>query len=240
MPAGQIETFGEIAIEWKKAERESDKRAVWRTLARGGWFRACRDAAQRGDRATLEVWLDESDSTKQDIVQFHGAEAAQMVRAHLLCSFAACLAREVVPLELMKSTWEAAASQPDAIGFCRDLTQELLGEPLRKPERDLSLTVLLVDTARNEGIVATLTLELVPEGSGGFYPVPELAFGRDPDFRRAEAEARACIEGINLWRKAQDVRWRLQRRDGKPIANLSGPSLGAAFALGIAQLFAEE
>jgi len=134
----------------------------------------------------------------------------------------------------------APSSDQLPLGFFRDLTQELLGEPPRKAERDLSLPVLLVDTARNEGVVTTLTLELVPHGSGGLYPIPVLALIRDPDFRRAEYEARVYGEEVGLWQKGRDVRWRLQRCDGKPIVNLTGPSIGAAAALGIVKLFAEE
>ena len=307
MPLGQIEAFSELAAEWHGAERESDKRAVWRALARGGWLRACREAVQRGDRAILEAWLDKGDATKQDLVQFQGEEVARMVRTHLRCSLAACWAQAVVllepsavtvaaprapavsaVLELLRTAWEAVASQSDTaqsldvlaqelfrearwpgarvtaaaladlafcllaqhrtapvsgqlpLGFFRDLTQDLLGEPPRKAERDLSLTVLLVDRARNEGVVATLTLELMPDGSGGFYPIPELALIRDPDFRQAQDDARAYSEGVGLWQKGRDVRWRLHRRDGKPIINLTGPSIGAPFALGLVKLFAEE
>ena len=300
MPLGQIGAFSELAAEWHGAERESDKRAVWRALARGGWLRACREAVQRGDRAILEAWLDKGDATKQDLVQFQGEEAARMVRTHLRCSLAACWAQAVVllepsavtvaaprapavsaVLELLRTAWEAVASQsvlaqelfrearwPGArvtaaaladlafcllaqhrtapvsgqlpLGFFRDLTQDLLGEPPRKAERDLSLTVVLVDRARNEGVVATLTLELMPDGSGGFYPIPELALIRDPDFRQAQDDARAYSEGVGLWQKGRDVRWRLHRRDGKPIINLTGPSIGAPFALGLVKLFAEE
>src|SRR5881397_3055879 len=112
MPLSQIETFSEIAAEWYEAERESDKRAVWRKLVRGGWLRACRDAVQRGDRATLEAWLDKGDTTKQDLVQFQGEEAARMVRTHLRCSLAACWAREVIPLEPSAVT-VAAPRAPD-------------------------------------------------------------------------------------------------------------------------------
>ena len=312
MPLSQIETFSEIAAAWHKAERESDKRAVWRNLVRGGWLRACRDAVQRGDWATLAAWLDKGDTTKQDIVQFNGAEAERIVRTHLLCSLTAYWARELASLEplnaargmvtldtpldtdvsaaveLMRAAWQAVASQLDTpqnldvlaqellqearwpirrvaaatladrafcllaqqgiapspyhppLGFLRDLTQELLGEPSRKAERDLSLPVLLVDRARNEGVVATLTLELMPDGSGGLYPIPELALIRDTDFRQAQDDARAYSEGVGLWQKGRDVRWRLHRRDGKPIINLTGPSIGAPFALGLVKLFAEE
>jgi hypothetical protein len=54
--------------------------------------------------------------------------------------------------------------------------------------------------------------------------------------RQAEAEARACIEGIGLWRTERDERLQLRRRDDKPPVILSGPSLGAMFALGLVKL----
>jgi len=238
MPSGQIETLSEIETAWHKAERESDKRALWRALAQGGWLRACRDAVRKDDRATLEAWLTTDDIAKQAILQFHGAAAAQMVHTHLLCGLAACQARELAPRERLKALPEVA-SPAASLGFCHDLMRELLGEPPRQAERDLSLTVLLVDTVRNEGVVATLTLELIPDGSRELYPVPALAFLRDVDFRRAEANARGCLAETGLWQKGWDVRWQLQRRDGKPLFNLTGPSLGAAFALGIGKLCAQ-
>jgi len=239
MPSGQITTFSELAVAWHEAERESDKRAVWRTLARGGWFRACREAVQRGDQAALEAWLDESDLTKQDIIQFNGADLAQMVYLYLLCSLVACRTRELAPLDRRKALQGTAALSLASLGFCRDLTLQLLGEPLCRAEKDLSLSVLLVDTARNEGVVATLRLELIPDGKGDFYPVPELAFLRDPDFCQTEDNARECLQRMGLWKRERDVRWQLQRRDDKPVVNLTGPSLGAAFALGLGKLFTE-
>ncbi len=107
-------------------------------------------------------------------------------------------------------------------------------------EKDISLNVLLVDTARNEGVLAVLTLESVRDGSGELYPIPELAFMSSADFQHAQHEAGAWAENTGLWRTDRDVRWQLRRRDGKPLVNLTGPSLGAAFALGIAKLFAGE
>jgi len=240
MPSGQIETLDEIEAAWRKAERESDKRALWRVFARGGWFRACREAGQKGDQATLEVWLDANNVTRQDIIQFNGVEAAQMVRTHLLCGLLACQTQGFARPERQKALREAVASLVVPVGFCSDLIQEFLGELPRQAERELSLTVFLVDTVRNEGVVAVLTLELLPEGSGGLYPIPEQAFIRDPDFCQAEDNARTYVAETGLWREDQDVRWRLQRRDGEPLANLSGPSLGAALALGIGKLLARE
>src|SRR5262245_35024430 len=239
MPSGPITTFSELIVAWHGAERESDKRAVWRTLARGGWFRTCKAAVQSGDQAVLEAWLDESDLTKQDIIQFNGADLAQMVRRYLLCSLVACRTRGLASLDRWKALRGTVASPSASFGFCHDLTLRLLGEPLCRAEKDLSLSVLLVDTARNEGIVATLLLELIPDGKGDFYPVPELSFLRDPDFRQTEDYARECLHRMGLWKKERDVRWQLQRRDDKPIVNLTGPSLGAAFALGLGKLFTE-
>ncbi len=222
-----METFEDILDAWSKAARESDKRALWRTLARGGWFLACRTAVQQQDRATITTWLDDTQATPHAILQFNGPQAAQMVHTHLTCSLAACDAN-VPPPVLTPS------------GLCRDLSLALTGQPLRQAERDLSMTVLLVDTARNEGVVATLTLELLPSGSGEFYPAPELAFLRDEDFRQAEDNARAALAQTGFADHHHDVRWRLQRRDNKPLTSLSGPSLGAAFALGIGKLCAEQ
>jgi len=235
MPPNQIQTLSDIEVAWSRAERESDKRAVWRVLAKGGWLSACRDAVQRNERTILKTWLDASDSTKQDIRQFGGPEAAQLVYVHMLCGLAGCGAREGTARELLHPELEAIAPETSR-GFCCDLTLALVGEPLRKAEQNLSLSVLLVDTARNEGVGATLLFELISNGRGDCYAVPELAFMRDKDARQAEENARAYVEGIGLWRKEWDVRWQLHRRDGKPLVTLSGPSMGAAFVLGLVKL----
>ncbi len=222
----QMETLEDIVDAWRKATRESDKRALWRTLARGGWLQACRTAVQQHDRVTLTSWLDETQTTQQEILQFSGPQAAQTVYTHLACSLAAC--GDTAPTLVLTPP-----------GFCRDLSLALLGQPLRQAERDLSMAVLLVDMARNEGVVATLTLEMLPDGSGELYPAPAFAFLRDDDFRQAEDNARAYLEQTSFANKHKDVRWRLQRRDNKPLTSLSGPSMGAAFALGIGKLCAE-
>lgn len=218
-----METLAAIVDAWSKAARESDKRALWRTLARGGWLQACRTAVQQHDRVTLMDWLDETHPIQQEIIQFSGPHAAQTVYTHLACSLATC--EDNAPTLVLTPP-----------GFCRDLSLALLGQPLRQAERDLAMTVLLVDMARNEGVVATLTLEMLPDGSGELYPTPAFAFLRDDDFRQAEDNARAYLEQTSFADTHKDVRWRLQRRDNKPLTSLSGPSLGAAFALGIGKL----
>ena len=237
MPPSQIQTFNDIEVAWRRAERESDKRAVWRVLAKGGWLSACREAVRRNERTTLETWLDTGDSTKQDIMQFVGPEAAQLVHLHMRCALVGCRTREGAAREWLHTELEASAPTTSR-GFCCDLTLALMEEPLREAERSLSLGVLLVDTARNEGVGASLLLELISKGRGECYAVPELAFLRDKDARQAEDNARAYVEEIGLWRKEWDVRWQLHRHDGKPLVTLSGPSLGAAFTLGLAKLLA--
>lgn len=234
---GQNETLDDIETAWHQAERESDKRALWRVLARGGLLRACREAVQRDDHETLGSWLGANNVTQQDIIQFNGPETAQIARTHLQCGLLACQTREFTQPERQKTLCAAGVSLAAPVGFCSDLIQEFLGEPSRQAERKQSLTVLLVDTIRNEGVTALLTLESLSNGNGGLYPIPEQAFIRDSDFRQAEDNARTYVMGTGIWRADWDVRWRLQRRDGKPLANLTGPSLGAAFALGVEKLF---
>jgi hypothetical protein len=226
MLSNSVETLDDILDAWRTVARESDKRALWRSLARGGWFQACRDAVQRQGCSLLEAWLNMEDTEKQAIVSYNGPDTARMALTHFRCGIAA--------------SGEPKAQQFDPLsGFCRDLTLALAGTPLRTAEQETSQTVLLVDTTRNEGVVAVLTLELIPSGVGDFYPVHELAFLRDADFQQAEANASATVKATGLWLPDRDVRWRLQRRDGKPITALAGPSMGAAFALGISRLCAE-
>lgn len=222
MPAGPT-TFDDILTAWRTAERESDKRALWRGLARDGWFHACREAVRQHARDVLAAWLDSPDPEQRDLIEFNGDTAARLVRTHLRCGVLAC-------------SENAAPSDATTPGLCRDLLLAFSDRPLRSSLRNLTLTVLLVDAARQEGVVAALTLALIANGSGDFYPTPELAFLRDPDFQQAEANAHAAVKAQELWLPDHDVRWRLQRRDGKPITTLVGPSLGAAFALGIGSL----
>lgn len=227
MPSSQLETLDDILDAWQKAERESDKRALWRALARGGWLRACREAARRKDPTAFISWLNESNATKREIISFNGDATARMALTHLRCGLAVCEGSATVP------------PSDGSSGFWRDLVLTLSDSPLRPAQRRLSLTTLLVDMARDEGVTAVLTLELImQEGSGDFYPVPELAFLRDADFQQAEINARIAARTVIQWSPSYDVRWRLQRRDGKPLTNLSGPSLGAAFSLGISTLLA--
>jgi hypothetical protein len=185
----------------------------------------------------------------------HGGESdaetyfSHMIRAHLCCAYAALQGQGPSgTVSLLDTTFSddlaAVAKETDVpLPFFHNLYQELLPKEcrswqLRQPRRSISLSALLVRKNQGRGVVTTLTLELMPDGIGTLYPAPELAFvRRDQAFRDSENAARAYVERLRLWRKDQDVRWRIQPR-GKsgPLRVLAGPSMGFAFALGLAKL----
>src|SRR5258708_24180648 len=116
MPVQQLSTFNDILNAWAEANREAEKRAVWRLLARGGWLQACRNAVRRHDRPALQAWLDAGDAMRQLILEFNGEATAQMARVHLQCGLIACGQHDpnVVNIES---------------GFCKDLTLTLSDLP---------------------------------------------------------------------------------------------------------------
>ncbi|MBV7333596.1 hypothetical protein KFU94_36255 [Chloroflexi bacterium TSY] len=116
--------------------------------------------------------------------------------------------------------------------------------PLARQE---SITVPLVvgDTlgGQNEGVLATLTLQLLSDvGSGLLYPDPvTMSFvTRDEAFQQAEQNGVSYLCSEGLWKENEtiDVRWRLLRQDRNPLVHIEGGSAGGAFALGLAQLLA--
>jgi hypothetical protein len=154
---------------------------------------------------------------------------------------------------LLAQPQDVAPDHRPSPGFLRDLTHELFSEEhelkpqdgiacgnVRPSEREERLPALLVDVTEDEGVVAILRLELMPEGTGALFPIPALAFRPTDDFRQAAENARKYLTGQGHWKESQDVRWRLERQRRQPISALSGPSLGAAFALGMEKLFAGE
>jgi hypothetical protein len=125
----------------------------------------------------------------------------------------------------------------------QDLTLELLGES-RKVDRAIRVSALLVEKlgrSDENGVVATLLLERLLQGTGTFVRATNQAFvQRLPDFVNAENDACEYVRRIGLWRNDWDVRWQMEMRDGKPVPNvLKGPSAGAGLAVAIAWLFAE-
>jgi hypothetical protein len=120
--------------------------------------------------------------------------------------------------------------------LCALLPEEHGIEHLQTQHPTVSLTALLAGE-RTAGIVATLTLALIPGGSGIVFPAPALAFvRRDDAFRKAEQAALSYVKNLGLWKADYDVCWQLERRDGQAIGALKGSSMGFAFALGLAKL----
>lgn len=207
-----------------------------------GWFHACRTWVQGGlspDEFTeIQHLLDSLNEYHRSIAQAHLDCARLLLNRQWTSTSAPVLTEDLCKI---------AEKTGLALGFLRDMVQELLpeefggGQP-RQPVRDpLSLTALLVDEAQVKGVIANLTLELMPDGTGALYPAPALAFvTRDKDFRQAEDNARQYVRREGLWQEEWDVRWRLKRRDGKPLSPwLTGNSAGLAFALGLAKLLIE-
>jgi hypothetical protein len=205
------------------------------------WFAACRDIVCQQDHRTLGLWFDPHDSIKQDILNFDASRSA-ILRAHLLCTRLALDYDPDITLdELVRLLHPMAEETGCAPGLLRDLTWALLShEPSLEPERAEELYVLLVEEGHDQGIVGLLSLHLLPQGTGALYPQHELALVfRDAQFRQAEHEAHAYVEGLGMWPEGRDVRWRLTRPfDNRPVRRLMGGSMGAAFVLGLSKLCA--
>ena len=74
---------------------------------------------------------------------------------------------------------------------------------------------------------------------GDFHLAPELAFVyRDKEFREAEDTAHTLTK--ELWRSDRDVRWQVKLHSDHPVDTFEGPSLGAAFTVGLAKLLASD
>ena len=185
--------------------------------------------------------VDHSDGEEAEAFRSH------MLRAHLVCVSLALQLQEqgrLAAFERVSHHFQHIAQETDLpLVFFRDLLATLLPDTpghrqgLRS-EPSVSVTALLVGKTQRQGIVATLSLEQRSDGSGLCYPASELAFvRRDPAFRAAEHNACTYVKDAGLWTPDQDVRWRVERRDGQPITTLTGSSMGFSFALGLAKLF---
>lgn len=205
------------------------------------------------------VLVDHSDGDEAEAFRSH------MLQAHLLCVIIALQMRQdegegdAVATQAEADTafdtqvcervshhcGQIAQATDLPLAFFRDLLYSFLPEskdPRRLPSSAtaVSLTALLVSKVQRQGIVATLSLESRSGGSGVCYPAPDLAFvRRDPTFREAEHNACTYVKDAGLWKAEHDVCWRVTRRDGQLINTLTGASMGFAFALGLAKLFAE-
>jgi hypothetical protein len=152
----------------------------------------------------------------------------------------------------------ARANAGKPIGLLRDLTCSILERENKDTPRVLTRRVARtggpVLLVRDDGVVGSLTLELLSSGTGGFYPGPLMAFMvRSEDFRHQESDAlEAALSSLseNRWRAMQaahDIRWSLSiqqdLRDSKADyamdLPIGGNSMGGAIALHIAKLLVE-
>ncbi|MBI1929427.1 tetratricopeptide repeat protein [Candidatus Poribacteria bacterium] len=230
-------TLSEIKAKWEQYRRKPElRRDLWERLTDAnlrGWFEACRKAVQAGDAQALSAWLVKIDTIEPFLLECIARYVVQMVRAHLYCALVAVEKGRAEANQLKEIADKLGSAVP--VKILRDLTRSFLGEGALPT---LVLPLLLIDTAANEGVVADVTLELVPDGDGSLYPSSEMAFvPQDDDFQNALNDAKTHLQRIGLWGGGFDVRWRVKMREHRtPPSMLVGNSAGAAFALGLARL----
>ena len=135
---------------------------------------------------------------------------------------------------LDRLTWPAPINSV----WAWDIITNFWGVP-RKIIKSQQLTLLLLDE-NEQGVTANLSLNLLDAGGGAIYPDPEtMSFVKLTDsFLQAHENAVAAIQHRGEWVNYQDIRWKIERQDRKPLHVLDGGSAGGAFALGIAKLLA--
>jgi len=265
--SSDLATFEAIELTWLREldDEQRDiygdvgeyRRHLWQRLGSPPercWVDACRRA--------VEIALKELDGARSkamlanglaldEIIDFDDRpERATMARTYLRCALAVVDALEngscasetdvIVPDDRLHEI----ATEELSLGLLRDVARELaMGSP-RPALRQQSITTVLVKRLPNgatEGVVATLTVELLADGKQEMYPAPEMALvPRDEEFQLSAETARGYLVGVpKLWEEGFDVRWTLRPRDlQEELTVLTGPSLGGAFTLVIGRLLA--
>ena len=110
----------------------------------------------------------------------------------------------------------------------------------RPAESSQRITLLLLDE-REQGMTAELFLELLQDGRGTLYPDPEtMSFVSLKDsFQESLREAVRLAQAQDVWPGERDIRWRIERQDGRPLTALDGGSAGGAYALGLLKLLVQ-
>lgn len=211
------------------------------------WFQACRTWVNGGPGPETAPGLSE-------ILECLDIEGRTVAALHLNC---ARILRDTPPAERAQAMEDIAKTAGISPGLAADLAEEMgaQAEPYsngtyvvgsqRPVQRAQHITALLVDQMPNgdlKRVLSDLCVELIPNGSGAFYPAPEMAFvSRDDDFLSAEIAVVGFLKSRNWWPEHQDVRWRLVRRDGRSMSlALGGASLGGCFGLALLRLLAED
>lgn len=227
----------DIQNQWQDRLSEPQREALWLHLTRpnGLWLTACQEVIE-----PHQDNLDEVKTLLQDWLNCVGKDTAagycmntyslEHQSSNLYTLFQSTLLvldhGSSIPPEEFTTLASNANLSP---GHLADLHLYLRNQELRPSQQQCTLIALLVDKELN-GIPTALTLELLREGTGTFYPTPSLTLCRDSAFMNAEINA--CCNYKDALTN-YDVRWRLERLDGKDLGHLTGASMGAAFALGL-------
>ena len=227
----------EIDQRWQECRSDVHRELRWAELTRpsGIWFRCFRDIAspEAAFPAALtglfETWLDGTDASSPARFCREGFSLSRQLRLLRTCYQCALLARTAQDAVPTASEIEIIADQAGlAPGRVADLFRSVTGKQLRPAHASVQLIVLLINDD-HAGVPAALRLECLAKGTGSLYPTPWLGLCRDRTFVQAEALAAGTLSKTN----DIDVRWTLQRLDGKPLGHLTGPSMAGAFALGL-------
>jgi len=201
----------------------------WERLTTGETlFRALQQAVQEGKSVQAGEWLN---SWQPFVEQSHEHVQRQW---KIVCALATC-----AQIASRNAAAKLTDLSPLTPAEARDALSAFAGQT-RLAVRSESISVLLIVSDR--GVTAELTLEqLAGEGNSALYPDPAaMAFvTREQTFQEAEQNALAHLRAEGVWKDGgPDVRWRLLRKDSRPLTYLEGGSAGGAFALGLAKLFA--
>jgi len=234
-------TLDGIEARWLACRTQEQRRELYEELVgtERGWFHACRHAVCTSREETVQSWLNKSLEAKHQILHFRG-DHMPLLRAHLLSARWALPNHHRTTGIIPDQAFSCFVNETGLVpGLLHDLVEELGTGHIRQPMWSQSMPALLIDRVRDTGVVATLTLELMSAGNQTLYPVPACLFvDRDAAFCQAAIAACEHVLQTGLWPQGWDVRWHVQRRDGKPLLPLTGPSMGGAFALGLVKLLA--
>jgi hypothetical protein len=117
-------------------------------------------------------------------------------------------------------------------GFLRLLVLELVGET---PDTERLVTEPVVFHQDTLGRSGNLTLKLLTSGPAGLYPDPSVMSFLNPDrdfldsLTSAAAQRPAKLQG-------RCILWSLTSKHQDPVNNVTGPSIGAAFAVALSAL----
>ena len=215
------------------------------------WVEALRQTMLSGDKQTIIRYID--DASIFDEVELINPELPRFLKAQLQCALSWLEQGNGMSSTLSDTVLkEIAEDQILSIGQVKELSIQLAPR-LADSNNDgcknqgnpsISLPVLLFNpsgTPLDRCILAELKLERVP-GLGDCYPVAEsmLTLLVDDDFRQSIVNARQWLKHLDTLATQYDVRWRLRRYDNELLLSISGPSLGGAFALGLACLLSNQ